>query len=362
MPPRVVIIGGGYGGSAAAKALDDVAEVTLVEPKDAFLHNVGALRAAVDADFAPRIFLPYDKLLSRGRVLRDRAVQVEPGTVTLASGATLDTDYLVLATGSGYPFPAKSDLDDSAASLAKFGATREQLTEADRVLLLGAGPVGLEFAGEIKARWPRKQVVLIDPSPGILSGYSEPFRAEILRQLDGLGVELLLGDSLAQDPPTEVGTAGAFTVTTRAGTEVSAGLWFRTHGVTPATGYLTGALAGARLSGGQVAVGPTLQVKGQSTVFALGDITDVAEPKRAGAAMRHAEVIAENITSLIGGGTQLARYEPGPAALLLPLGPHGGATELPGGQLLGPGTTSEYKGADLMVGRFSETFGLTGKD
>ncbi|MFF2021621.1 FAD-dependent oxidoreductase [Streptomyces sp. NPDC058171] len=358
MSPRVVIIGGGYGGSAAAKALDGVTDVTLVESKDAFLHNVGALRAAVDADFAPRIFLPYDKLLKRGRIVRDRAVRVEPGRVALASGTTLDADYLVLATGSGYPFPAKSDLDDSSATLAKFGATRARLARADRVLLLGAGPVGLEFAGEIKAKWPKKQVVLIDPAPAVLGGYSAPFRAEILRQLDELGVELLLGDALAQEPPTAAGTAEEFTVTTRAGTEVTAQIWFRTHGVTPATGYLAGALADARLVGGQVEVTPTLQVKGQRTVFALGDITDVAEPKRAGAAMRHAEVIAQNITTLIGGGTDLTRYEPGPPVLLLPLGPDGGATEMPGGELLGPETTAQYKGADLMLGRFSETFGL----
>ncbi|MGW1149414.1 FAD-dependent oxidoreductase, partial [Streptomyces sp. NPDC002454] len=296
--------------------------------------------------------------LTRGRVVRDRAVRAEPGSVALASGTTLDADYLVLATGSGYPFPAKSDLDDSSATLERFGATRGQLAEADRVLLLGAGPVGLEFAGEIKAQWPRKEVVLVDPAPEILSGYSEAFRKEILRQLADLGVELLLGDSLAQEPPTEAGTARAFTVTTRAGVEVTAQTWFRTHGVTPATGYLTGALAGARLSGGQIEVTPTLQVKGQRTVFALGDITDVAEPKRAGAAVRHAEVIAENITSLIGGGTELTHYAPGPPLLLLPLGPTGGAAEMPGGELLGPETTAQYKGADLMVGRFAETFGL----
>ncbi|WP_329026342.1 FAD-dependent oxidoreductase [Streptomyces sp. NBC_00690] len=360
MSPKVVIVGGGYGGSAAAKALDAVADVTLVEPKDAFLHNVGALRAAVDSDFAPQIFLPYDHLLSRGRVVRDRAVRVEPGTVSLASGKALDADYIVLATGSSYPFPAKSDLDDSSASLEKFGATQKQLTAADKVLLLGAGPVGLEFAGEIKARWPQKQVVIIDPAPSILSGYSDAFREEILRQLDQLGVELLLGDSLAQEPPTEVGTAGAFDVTTRSGAEVSAQVWFRAYGVTPASAYLAGSLAPARLDSGRVEVLPSLQVKGQTTVFALGDITDVAEPKRAGAAMQHAEVIAGNITALIGGGKELTSYEPGPAAILLPLGPTGGATELPGGELLGPEVTAQYKGADLMVGRFSETFGLSG--
>ncbi|MGW4206320.1 NAD(P)/FAD-dependent oxidoreductase [Streptomyces sp. NPDC004726] len=359
MSSKVVVIGGGYGGTTAAKALDDAADVTLVEPKDAFLHNVGALRAAVDADFAPQIFLPYDKLLGNGRVVRDRAVQVEPGAVTLGSGDRLAADYIVLATGSGYPFPAKSDLDDSAASLERFGLVRKQLSNAGRVLLLGAGPVGLEFAGEIKAQWPEKDVVLVDPAPGILSDYSSSLREEIERQLDALGVRMLLGDSLTEEPPTEVGTAGTFTVTTRAGASVTADVWFRSYGVTPATGYLAGRLSEARLANGHLAVGPTLQVRGETSVFALGDITDVAESKRAGAAIQHASVIAQNIKSLIAGEQELAVYEPGPAAILLPLGPTGGAGELPGGQLLGPEAASEYKGADLMVGRFAESLGLT---
>src|SRR4051794_38099798 len=98
--PTVAVIGGGYAGVNVARALDDVADVVLVEPRDAFVHNIAALRAAVDPDFAPTIFLPYDRLLTRGRVVRDRAVEVEPGRVRLASGEELRPDYIVLATGS----------------------------------------------------------------------------------------------------------------------------------------------------------------------------------------------------------------------------------------------------------------------
>jgi 2-polyprenyl-6-methoxyphenol hydroxylase-like FAD-dependent oxidoreductase len=43
----VAVIGGGYGGFAVAKGLDEFADVTLVEPRDAFVHNVAALRALV---------------------------------------------------------------------------------------------------------------------------------------------------------------------------------------------------------------------------------------------------------------------------------------------------------------------------
>ena len=68
----VAVIGGGYGGVNVAKALDEIADVVLVEPKDAFFHNIAALRGLVDPDWLPRIFIPYDGLLKRGRVVRDR--------------------------------------------------------------------------------------------------------------------------------------------------------------------------------------------------------------------------------------------------------------------------------------------------
>ena len=103
--PTVVVIGGGYGGVNTAKSLDDVADVVLVEPKDAFVHNVAALRALVDPSWLSRIYLPYDRLLANGRVIHDRAAKVHAGRVTLASGAEIDADYIVLATGIALPVP-----------------------------------------------------------------------------------------------------------------------------------------------------------------------------------------------------------------------------------------------------------------
>ena len=63
----VVVLGGGYAGMKAAKTLDDVADVTLVDPSDAFLHNVASWRALVEPSWIDRIFMPYDRLLHRGR-------------------------------------------------------------------------------------------------------------------------------------------------------------------------------------------------------------------------------------------------------------------------------------------------------
>ena len=124
MPPTVVIVGGGYGGVAAARALDDETDVILVEPRDAFVHNVAALRGLVDPAWADRIFMPYRRLLDRGQVIRDRVVAADATGVTLGSGEKLTADYLVLATGSAYPFPGKTGEDESAVARSRPGRPR----------------------------------------------------------------------------------------------------------------------------------------------------------------------------------------------------------------------------------------------
>lgn len=357
MSTRVVVVGGGYGGVAVAKALDAWADVVLVEPKDAFVHNVGALRAVVDPDWMPKIFFPYGRLLARGRVVQDRAVRVEPGQVTLASGERLAADYVVLSTGSTYPFPAKSDATSTATAQQQYRAASARIASAERVLLLGAGAVGLEFAGEIMAAWPDKRVTIVDPAPAILADYDPELQREVTRQLQDLGVELLLGSPLVTEPPTAPGSVGTFTVTTAAGAEVTADLWFRCYGVKPVTDYLAGSLVSARTPDGQLLVNPQLQVRGHQSVFALGDITAIDEQKRAAAAQRHAMVVAANIKALAQGEAMQGHYTPGPVAITLPLGPRGGAGQVPGGGLVGADVVAERKGADLMVGRFAELFG-----
>src|SRR5260370_38325744 len=110
--PSAVVVGGGYGGIRVAKALDDVADVTLVDPKEAFVHNIAAWRALVEPEWLDRIFFPYERLLAEGRFVRGSAASVDGRRVTLASGEMLEADYLVLATGSSYPFPAKNEEPD----------------------------------------------------------------------------------------------------------------------------------------------------------------------------------------------------------------------------------------------------------
>jgi apoptosis-inducing factor 2 len=125
--------------------------------------------------------------------------------------------------------------------------------------------------------------------------------------------------------------------------------------------YLADGRLATRTPQGQVRVTETLNVHGHEHVYAIGDITDLAEAKMAGYAMQHAEVVARNIAAQPRGERPTATYRPAAdRMILLPLGPRRGVGQLPtpDGPAVVPTTTVvEYKGRNLFTSRFAELFG-----
>ena len=361
MRKKVAIVGGGYGGAKAAKSLDADLDVVLIDPKDAFVHSAAALRALVRPDWAENIFFPYGTLLKNGTVVRDRAVGVDAHGVHLASGSRVDADYVVLASGSSYAFPAKMHTDVADEALAALHQAHKELADAGRVLILGAGPVGLELAGEIATTWSDKRVTIVDPSADLLPGFLPELVADLRGQLDELGIELRLGSALAAGPTVAPGVVGEFTVTDEDGSRLTADIWFRAHGSRIHTDFLDGAVP--RNERGQVKVTERLSVEGHDTLYALGDITDLPETKMAGFALRHAEVVAANIIAHASGEEPAAVYTPLPIKVgLLPLGPTGGVGQFPDEQgapfQVPMETVVQMKGSEMMLGHFRELFNV----
>jgi NADH dehydrogenase FAD-containing subunit len=358
---RVVVVGGGYGGARVAALLDEVADVVLVEPKDAFVHASAALRAAVDPVWEDRVFFGYDRLLERGRVVHQRVERATSTQVRLADGTALDADHLVLATGTAYPFPAKFIESETAVARARLARMRLGLEQVERVLVVGAGAVGLELVGELLDTFPRLRITVVDQADDALTtgDYLPELRAAVHAQLDDR-VDFVLGSRLGYLPPVDVGVREPFVVETEAGVRVEAQMWFRCYGNLPASDYLAGDLAAARNGLGEVRVQPTLALTGHRTVWAVGDVTDVPESKRASAARAHAEVVAANIRAALEGREPAATYAPAPERIVLPLGRTGGASQLVGAdgvrRVLGAEDTSRMKGADLYSSAMAELF------
>ena len=112
-PPKnsceVVIVGGGFGGIHVAMQLDSYCKVILIDPKDAFHHNIAGLRCVVEPSFTKKTLIPYEGALKHGTFFKDRVVScnISRTTVTVTSGKEISYDYLVFACGSSVPFPGK---------------------------------------------------------------------------------------------------------------------------------------------------------------------------------------------------------------------------------------------------------------
>jgi len=192
----------------------------------------------------------------------------------------------------------------------------------------GAGPSGLELAGEIKAGFPEKQVTIADAAGDVLAGpYDQALRDELRRQLAAMGVALELGVKLGALPQAPPASAAAISITVEGGGTLEADIWFRCFGVSPQTGYLRGALADAVDERGYLRVDE--QLRAADGVFAIGDIA-AGDRDMAGIAGAQARVVAANLRAAITGQGEREVYQPFPPLIAVPLGPEGGAGQLPG--------------------------------
>ena len=359
---RVVIVGGGYAGTALARALDARFEVVLVEPREAFVHNVAAIRSVVEPALLDRIVLPYDRLLRRGRVVRARVAAVAEGEVRLESGEALAGDAIVLATGSTYARPFKPASDAMADFRADQGAAHAAIAAARSIVIVGAGAVGVELAGEIAAAGRGRAVPLVSATPTLFPECPAGLGRRLLADLKRMGVTVKLGvraEGLAEaDGPVP----GPLRLAT--GEVLAADLVIPALGARPATGVLAG-LAGARFDrADRVETDSWTRPAGLKRVFALGDMAANGDLMTIVAASRQAPWLTRLLAAVAAGRAveDQAPYAPWAAApILVPLGPKRGASVLPlgaRGTVVGPLLTGAIKGRSLFIPRYHKDFGL----
>ncbi|QPK82065.1 FAD-dependent oxidoreductase [Schaalia sp. ZJ405] len=353
---RVVVVGGGYGGITVAKGLDPIADVVLIEQKDQFVHHAAALRAAVDNVWEHTIFMPYTNLLRRGTFIQGTVSRVEGTTVHVFGRDPIEADFVVFASGSTYPFPAKHSSSRSQVAKVRLDQLHESLAGAHSAMIVGGGTVGIELTGELANAFPDIEITIVEKADEILStpGYTDELRREILVQLEELGVRVITGSELAFLPPHNVGELGHFHVQTKNGDEVEGDIWFQCYGAQANSGYLYGTEYEAVLRpNGAIQVEENLQVVGHDHVYAVGDVTDVRESKRADAARQQARVVIANISAQLEGEEPDVAYHSTKEWVILPLGPNMGASQLIDAdgkaRIIGADQTAEIKGTDLMV-------------
>jgi NADH dehydrogenase len=299
--PRVAILGGGFGGLNAAKALRDApVQVTLIDRRNHHLFQPLLYQVATAALNPSDIAVPIRRVLRKQKnteVILGEATSVDVGgkRVLLRDG-TVPYDFLVIATGATHAYfghpewekdaPGLKTLEDAVdirrrVFLAYEAAEREDdpalRQEWLTFVVVGGGPTGVELAGALAeiARHglsrdfrhidPRTaRVVLIEAGPRILPAYVPKLSDKATGRLRDMGCEVLVSK-----PVTAVDSEGV----------VAGGQRIRSRCVIWAAGVAPSPIAGSlgapldRL--GRVKVEPDLSIPGAPEVFVIGDLAAV---------------------------------------------------------------------------------------
>lgn len=362
MKKKIVIIGGGFAGCELAKSLESVAEVTLVDPKDSFVHTPATIRAVVDPGLVDQLIIPYNDFIKEGRVIKGWINKIDRDGVILADGQNIDGDIIIVATGSEYAAPFKS----ADADLGKFRNAQklahEQLIDAKTIAIVGAGPVGTELAGEIASSPLEKEVHLISAETSLFPIYKPAFASKLTEQLEKLGVKIHLNSAVADLQSLTSPYAGS--VKFERGGGVDADLVFPVVGSRPKASLLHEIddvvfdTDGRAQHDGWMHPSPS-----RPNLFALGDILASGEAMTIVSISRQVPWLSKAIAGYIEGSALDAakKYVPWPLApILLPMGPEVGASMLPIGKqglVAGPFVTRQMKGKHLFIPKYRKFFG-----
>ena len=325
--PRVVILGAGFGGLTAAKAMADIAHVTVVDRHNfqtflPLLYQVSTAGLAADHVAHP----------IRG-ALRKTGIQFRMGspisidhknkTIKLDSSEVLAFDQLIVALGSvtaDFSIPGVAEYALGMKSVSEALAIRAEVMrrfedlcrfEDDTsfsISVVGGGPTGVEMAGAFAelVRGPLKndqahaaahiRINLIEAGPRILPMFSEKLSARAKKDLEKLGVNVLLNTAVAELKPRSI--------IVKDGNEIASEVTIWAAGVKgePAGGLLNLPLVSTRID-----VDQNLQVKNYPGIFAIGDISGFVGkdgrflPMVAPVAMQQGRFIAKQIKRLADG-------------------------------------------------------------
>ncbi|KAJ6520017.1 FAD/NAD(P)-binding domain-containing protein [Mycena sanguinolenta] len=333
--PHIVIVGGGSGGgSAVARALSSKlpsAKITLINPRPyaVSLPTLPRMTVSEGNDLLDTALIPYDKVFTNpnGTFVQGVVETIRPetkgGKVVLADGQELSYDVLVLAPGSNWEGPLNLP-QDSAAVKEFVHESRARFKKAEKIVLVGGGAVGVEFAGELKDEFPGKEITIVHGDSTLLNpAYPAGFRKGVEKSIRARGVKLILNDFVDEIP-----APGPASITTRKGKQITADLFVATRGPRPNTAFVATSLGADTLDErGQIKVNPTLQLPKHPDIFAIGDAINYVEQKQVMKAMAHAAIVVGNIVAHFA-NKPLKPYKGSPEMIVLTNGKNGGKAYL----------------------------------
>ncbi len=350
---HTLIIGGGFAGATLAQELaKSNIPTTLIDRKDYFEVTMATLRNV--ADFSkvkdtPRI--RYADFLS-GEFIQGSVVELTENSALLDNGERLAFQQAIIATGSSYPSfsVAKSNhaftLDERSEELKNASLA---LAKAKSVLVIGAGAVGVELAGDIAYSHPNIKVTLADSSSTVLSSYSENTQRKATKQLQALGVNIQTNRYYQQQDKVYIDK--------HTGEQLNADITYVAVGVKANSDFMKPQLSQCITEQGFIKVDADFQVTGTTSLWAVGDVADLKDLKLAAAAIPQGKELAANLIAKQQGKKTKA-HNPMPEMGLIPIGQKKGVAQIP---IFGAVTWKpliNFKNKDLLIGYVFKGLGI----
>ncbi|XP_053307245.1 ferroptosis suppressor protein 1 [Spea bombifrons] len=352
---RVVIVGGGFAGIAAASELkSNGIPFVLVDMKDAFHHNVAALRASVESGFARKTFISYEDSFQgsfkQGKVT---GINLQNHYILLENNEELHFSHLIIATGSDGPFPGKfTQTLSKDAAIQMYEDLVKEMQKAKRVVVVGGGSAGVEMAAEIKTDYPEKEVTLIHSKVALADADLQPsVRQSVKEILLRKGVKLVLAQKVTNlDKVTlNVALENIELQLDKDPDVVSTNLVICCTGLKINSSCYSIALGDKVASDGSLIVNEFLQVDGHPNIYAVGDCANLNGPKMAYLAGLHAKIAVTNILNSLK-DKPLKPLKPGSLSMLLSMGRDDGVGQI-NGCYVGRFIVTKAKSKDIFVSK-----------
>ncbi|KAF7596247.1 hypothetical protein BBP40_002780 [Aspergillus hancockii] len=318
---NIVIIGGSYAGTYLARRLSETLptgyKAVLIERNSHFNHLFAFPRFGVVPGKEHTAFIPYDGISSFGppgilRHVRDTATSITPNQVHLASGESIDYEYLALATGTWQPPPSKASSPEKSEACAELQGSQKRIHHASRIAVIGGGPVGVQIATDIASYFPDKNVTLVHSRAQLLPNFGPKLHEHAYQVMKDLKINVLLGER----PQLNMDNgAGNGTLSFKDGRTVNYDLVIPCTGQRPNSGLMEKLVPAAICPATrQILIRPTMQIADPANpnprIFALGDIAKTNGPRMARAARAQADVVTSNILSMISQQEASTAYTP----------------------------------------------------
>jgi len=351
---HVVIVGGGYGGIKLANNLKGKGSFTLIDPKDSFHHNMAALRAATVPGFYSKTFIPYKPTFGENfKQAAVKSIDVLNKNVILSNDECVPYTELVIATGSGGPFPGKCDsLECSSSKLAQlYKDFTCEVQKAEDIVIVGGGAVGVEMSGEIRDSFPDKKITILHGGKDIVSStLEEKARANIMEKLKEKNIDVLFGEKVTNMCDIELNkTKSNIQVETSSGKVLKADLVIPCFGSSTNTSAYSNSLSESMNKRGQLKVNEFLQVEGYNDIFAIGDCNNFDVTKLALEAQMQSDKTFQNLVH-IGRKESLDPYKKDTFRMVVPIGRDGGVCQN-GKMVMGDFLARKIKAEDVFVSK-----------